>query len=209
MMTKNKSERKTIPNPIAKIDYSKNLTIKSEDPGPILIIPVGVINFNRVLELANEFEDVQEKIVFLKQLLEEYRTSPFKEFYGSIADWVVYSDRLRETIEDLKEIKKIKTGNNYEKIWFKVGLKFADGTLFDLCEKKPKDSWENISNKVFKTKSLHNFISFSFNNNVGLKNSNANKNIFLYSKKIREIKDYCNKNKILITQRFLDRIKPE
>jgi hypothetical protein len=96
-----------------------------------------------------------------------------------------------------------------EPLWFQVGMQFANGTLFNLCEEKQKLSWEKISDKVFKTKSRHNYISFSFNNNVGLDNENASKNIFIYPKKIQKIKAFCEKNKISIDQRFLNRIKPE
>lgn len=88
------------------------------------------------------------------------------------------------------------------RIWFKVGVKFADGTIFNLL-KKHDNNFTRVANGI-NIKNSKVYISISMNNKEDVVNSD--KNIFLNDNKIIYIIEYCKDNNITIDDRFKEHL---
>jgi hypothetical protein len=88
--------------------------------------------------------------------------------------------------------------NFTKKIWFKVGLLFANGEM-DKLLKKHDNVYTQIA-KELNNISYRPYISDSMGTNTA-----SDKNIFKSEKRIITIHDYCIQNKIIMSKIFLDK----
>ncbi|MDR6405860.1 MULTISPECIES: hypothetical protein [Chryseobacterium] len=89
-------------------------------------------------------------------------------------------------------------------LWFKVGIKLANGEIYQLINKYGNNA-SRISKEI-NLKEAEKFILASINNYSG-ENTNKGKNIFNYPDKIEKVIDYCQENDISISNDFLQKIK--
>lgn len=82
--------------------------------------------------------------------------------------------------------------------WFKVGLKFADGTIVYQTFGRP--SFDDITINAGLPISLRPYVSDTYNNT-------GSKNIFSNEKKMIKIFQYCTQNNIVISEWFLGEYK--
>lgn len=104
------------------------------------------------------------------------------------------------TIPQHDEPKK----NFKDRIWFKVGLKFATGEAQNLYEKYKleKGHFVKIALELGFKKSDRPYFSSSIGNSI-----RGDKNIFSTNDKLLKIRDHCLSNKISICEDFLKHIK--
>jgi len=91
----------------------------------------------------------------------------------------------------------MKNSEDEDSGWFKVGLKFADGTIrrygmFD------RPSYDKLTVDAGLPKTLRVYVSDTYNNREN------GKSIFMNKKQMTKIYNYCTLNKIVISQWFLD-----
>lgn len=89
-----------------------------------------------------------------------------------------------------------------DKIWFKVGIKFANGTIFNLLEKHNNNI--SIVQREINISNSKVYISKSINDLEG--GNNTDKNIFINDNKVIDIIEYCKDNQITIDDRFKNRL---
>lgn len=97
---------------------------------------------------------------------------------------------------------KNRTSKNFA--WFKVGVQFAKGEMYDIIEQEFKikgKSFREIAEDI-EEPNYRQIISNSY-----LDNEKSDRNIFNSYKKIKSIYEYCITNNIKIDERFLKKIK--
>lgn len=172
--------------------------------------------------LQDDYFTQESVVLYLREMFDLYRFSD-----GHPLEWLYvtyesirnnprnYRIDLRSTLEKtfiewIEVFEKdaelfSNSGENIitDKLWFKVGLKFADGTIYDLIEKH-NSNFEKISRELFPVNpnSYRPYISTSSANT----NKLSDKNIFS-SNKLVLIKEYCQENGIEMDERFLATIK--
>ena len=117
-------------------------------------------------------------------------------------------NRIEQGLENRIEQGLKKNDNNinpnYNKIWFKVGLKFAKGEIS--LDRNQNDSYSKLARVYFpklNTKSGNSSRPYINASITGVKDD---KNIFYSETKLQSIIDYCKSNKIDICQSFKDNI---
>lgn len=111
-----------------------------------------------------------------------------------------YKILIKDFIED-QNIKNQKKNNEKlkdikENMWFRVGVKFANGEIYEL--NKQKLSFRKISEILFDNPKYSNYISTSFSDSV-----DSDKNIFRNIEKMNAIYNYCQENNIKIHEYFI------
>lgn len=144
----------------------------------------------------NEFEDkkkwLQQK--FISQV--KYIQDQISEKESLLFD---YNIRLKRYPKPENKVK-----NNQEKIWFKVGLLFANGKMDELLEYF-NDSVTKTAEHLEKP-NYNKYILATKNNYT---KTNSDKNIYSKRSKMIEIINYCKKNNIVVTEDFINRIPSE
>lgn len=124
----------------------------------------------------------------------------YASFVWEYANWL--NNWLKSETNDSLNIQR----TDEEKLWFKVGLLFANGKMDVLFEEnkvgnKNAPSYTAIANKLG-NKQFRPYISESYaNTNIG------DKNIFSQQKKIDVIITYCKQHNTAIVESFYQRIK--
>jgi hypothetical protein len=125
----------------------------------------------------------------------------FYECYENINNKIIGNFKLVDYDLSISTQIQNQTIEKYQNFsWFKVGLKFANGEIFDLQDKKY--SFKQIAKELFNNEKIANYISESFSN------TNTNdKNIFSKKDKLDKIKAHCDENNITIDKRFDERLQ--
>lgn len=135
-----------------------------------------------------EIENLQSLLNFIK-LLEDQTDDYF------------HLELIKSTIEKITEKRKSKKIiDPSSKEWFKVGLKFADGTI--KYKTARKDSFAKITETAQLPLTLRPYVSSTYQNVV-----QSDKNIFNNSKWMREIYNYCVNKNIQMSDWFLLNLK--
>lgn len=167
----------------------------------------------------NRLSSLFENLVNIKKELESYlNTESYKEFkaFYSDVDYKLDSEKLIENIEPnpfrenqlntLNSVMKIKdvncendinlkTKNNKNKTWFKVGVELAKGEIDRIKKAKEKWDWDEITLELFpieKTSTFRPYVSESWANRQNTKSTQ--KNIFTRTNSDEEIDEiiiYC------------------
>jgi hypothetical protein len=93
------------------------------------------------------------------------------------------------------------TSKNYDRIWFQVGVAFADGRIFDLLNENIIPS--EIARELFPEKSA----SYAVFINASLGNYKTNKNIFINYKKMKDIMGYFIFHDMPVNDIFKEKFK--
>lgn len=105
---------------------------------------------------------------------------------------------IKEELLSQSVLSEFNVTENFEKLWFKVGLAFADGRIFDLYNENKKAP--EIARELFpENAKSHRVYIYS-----SLENKKTSKNIFLSLNKMKEILDYLNKKGTPINSVFLE-----
>lgn len=136
------------------------------------------------------FRNVVEKL-FRKNIPSEYNFSTFlkkqniiKEKNGIITFNILEKPSLKNVKKDIKE-----------NIWFKVGCKFADGSIYKL--QSEGKTFKKIAEELFNNKNYSNYISESFADST-----ESDKNIFCNLQKVQSIHNYLKDSNIPICDKF-------
>lgn len=177
-------------------------------------------------DIDDEVIEVQEhaKLAFkeAKRLLEtHYQLKNYLATYnGRVATFLLYLrlyleyfNLYKRAIEELNPaINQYKSHPFKNKILFKVGLLFADGSMEKYYNHNKTGIKEGYSaSKIAEElgdKSYNKFILASMNN-YPPSNSNANKNIFNSLDKMRKIMTHCNELQIEVIEDFTKRLPLE
>ncbi len=121
--------------------------------------------------------------------------SYYKQYYKKVLQLINDIDYSVDNKTEKKEEK-----SNQDRLWFKVGVYFAEGKI-PLVQKDIPISSTHLA-KHLGNKNYRPYITDS----VSDINKNSDKNIFNYPNKLIEIKDYCNESRIEICESFLKKI---
>lgn len=123
------------------------------------------------------------------------------EYYGWIKNFALNENSKSESVLDSDSNNRII--KEQSKLYFKVGILFANGEMDRLIEKHKKDRMANYTAiaKELGNKSFRPYISES----ISGANKN-NKNIFSNNTKLKLIKTYCESNGITVLDSFINRI---
>lgn len=152
---------------------------------------------------------IPEKTLFMNVEIDLKKYQPDKKFWRF--DYPLQEYRIKSHKKSIKRASKkikpeINSHNIYENYgWFKVGLLFANGDM-DLLLKKYNNNATQIAKAKFNEnwKKYRPYISDSINKDVP-----ASKDIFKSRSKLLKIKEYCDKNGILVIPSFLENLPPE
>lgn len=146
-----------------------------------------------------EVNEIQQFVI--KTYIESYNDSineiinDFNIVYAEIENLKNYS--IKKTFKEIEEEQYI------DKIWFKVGCKFADGEIFNLI--KINKSYKEISRILFNENDKYsNYISQTLSEKPS---SNTDKCIFKSNYKMEKIISYFKNNNLIIDNRFMEKYK--
>jgi hypothetical protein len=124
------------------------------------------------------------------------------EYYAWIKSFALNQKINFKERSDSKSTKK--DVSEQSKLYFQVGLLFANGEMDRLIEKHKENGMPNFSAiaRELGNKSFRPYISESFNGH-----RNSDKNIFANMKRLRWIKTYCDDNGIEVVDSFKNRFK--
>lgn len=142
---------------------------------------------------------------FLENLIKDLQLK-YKFYYDESyfqTDFDLFLKKELEEFNSPKETTQSEDKKDY--LWFKVGLVFATGEVFQLYEEEG-GNFTNLAKRISKSKykSYRPYISESWNNSTP-----SDKNIFSNSKKIDAIIKFCHKKGIKISDSFLSRCPSE
>lgn len=187
-------------------NYSENLKPKVQD---ILTIITDETSIHVSIDLAIEeyntngywdidFEefktyiDVSKPIEMLFNLAELLVSLSRLEMFQS---FLTVEESLNEKEDRTTDLNIKGSLSDIERDWFKVGLKFADGTIN--YKTFGRDSFAKITTDSGLSSTLRPYVSDTYNNS-------GQKNIFSNKNKMCKIYDYCIDNGIAISQWFLE-----
>ncbi len=131
--------------------------------------------------------------------------------YNKLKNVQISFRQIKEWVEDkIKEVRKESLGagniqglledeDKQKKSWFKVGLKFADGTIKYQTIGRP--SFAVITENAGLKKTMKPYVSSTYNNNE------SDKNIFRSKNKMEALRRYCTEKNISISEWFLEELK--
>jgi len=124
-------------------------------------------------------------------------TSSNRSFYGldAISDLIIEKINACEDGADKPHSKK----EYKNEIWFKIGLTFANGKAYKLCDKyiNDKGHFTKITKKLGFKFTDRPYFSETFGNS-----SQGNQNIYYSLDKMKKISDYCEENYIPMDDKF-------
>lgn len=162
------------------------------------------------LDDPREFNRLKKEVAYLIRLSREkigYSLNQQYRFFGledsleneRIDDWLnekkkKYPEQLKEYNRFISEFESSKKKDE-DKLWFKTGIRIADGT----AEKLHKEgmSWSKVSLELGFKSSCHNYFSESIGNTLG-----SSKNLYENEKKYRAVYSYLKENGLEMCPKF-------